>query len=231
MLRKSNARLNGKKLAKLRKPEASQGEGDASMNDLIIAKNSKRLFIVFLLILPFFISNCTSLKSQSRGYDRPDIEIIIESEPKKIKAASIGIFDFNNPTELIDLGCGLAQLAHKHLLKNSFIQLVELTRMYPGNVEDAIKIGRNKGYDLIFLGYINDFFYGGLSANSKVDISIRVIDVRTKVTLWYITGHMEGQYKKLTDYILFVKDSKEAPSPYLLCSVVMNELLNILTKK
>jgi len=82
------------------------------------------------------------------------------------------------------------------------------------------------GYDLILVGYISDIFYGGISTSSKISISIRIIDVKTKVTLWYAKGHMEGQHEEPVDHIFYVKESKAAPFPSELGGLLVKELLN-----
>ena len=102
--------------------------------------------------------------------------------------------------------------------------------MNPGSVDAAIKIGREKRYDLIMIGYVETFF-GGICCNSRASISLRLIDIRNNVTLWYVVGSMEEQPVSSTDYILFKTESKEAPSGYLLSKIVLESILSRMCDK
>lgn len=195
-------------------------------------RNSKLSLAASLSLLVIIVfSGCAAFKSPVTGYDTPYVKIIIKPDVEKLRGSSIGVFDFSSSDQSQGLGRSIAQNTHKYLLKYKFMRLVELARICPAGIENAIEIGRSKGCDLILLGHVDEFLYGGLNTNSKVSISIRVIDVRTKVTLWYITGRMEGRYEEHSDYILFTKDTREAPPPRILCAKVMRELLGVLTER
>ncbi len=152
--------------------------------------------------------------------------VTIKHNLEDIQASSIGIFDFGHSSQLQGLGTSLAQITTDYLLSKKFIRQIELVEKRAGTVDQCIKIGSKMGYDLILVGYISDIFYGGISTSSKISISIRIIDVRTKVTLWHANGHMEGQQEELADYIFFIKESKAAPFPSELGGLLVKELLN-----
>jgi hypothetical protein len=159
-------------------------------------------------------------------YNRPFINVITKHNLEDIQASSIGIFDFGHSAKIKGLGAGFAQFTKDYLLSKKFIRLIELVNKRAGTVDQCIKISREMGYDLILVGHITEIFYGGINTNSKISISIRIIDVRTKVTLWYAKGYMEGQYEEPADYIFFINGSKAAPFPSELGGLLVKELLN-----
>ena len=184
---------------------------------------------IFLLIAFFY--GCATFKQQPDIYVGPHVKVIIKPDMEKIQASSIGIFNFSHTTNLDNLGYALAQFSQKELLTRRFVKLIELTGTEAINVEDAIGTGRERGYDLILLGKVIKFFHGGVSYTSKVAVSIKIIDVKTGATLWFITGRMEGRYLKHTDYLLFSKPGRETPSPMVMCTLIMNKLLEELTTR
>jgi TolB-like protein len=109
------------------------------------------------------------------------------------------------------------------------MKVVDLTGIMPENIQDAMEVSREKGYDLILLGSVNEYYYGGLSSASKVSISVRVIDVRTESTLGDIVGIMKDRYEERFDYIFYKRESREATSPSLLAAKVMEKILNEIT--
>jgi hypothetical protein len=181
----------------------------------------KKLYrLVFILFLIFSLQNCITSK--------PDLQtnVIIKHNLEDIQISSIGIFDFSYSSQLQGLGTSLAQITKDYLLSKKFIRQIELVGKRAGTIDQCIKIGSKMGYDLILVGYISDIFYGGISTSSKISISIRIIDVKTKVTLWYAKGHMEGQHEEPVDHIFYVKESKAAPFPSELGGLLVKELLN-----
>jgi len=183
-------------------------------------KLSRLILTSFVLFLIFSLQNCMTL------IHHPQTNVIIKHNLEDLQASSIGIFDFGHSAELKGLGSGFAQFTKDYLLSKKFIRLIELVEKRAGTVDQCIKIGREMGYDLILVGYITEIFYGGISTNSKISISIRIIDVRTKVTLWYAKGYLEGQYEEPADYIFFINGSKAAPFPSELGGLLVKELLN-----
>ncbi|UCD90053.1 MAG: hypothetical protein JSW04_01030, partial [Desulfobacterales bacterium] len=155
------------------------------MNQSFKKKLSKTVSTVFILSSIFSLQNCTTSKPHLQT------NVIIQQNLENILDSSMGIFDFGHSSQLQGLGTGLAQITKDYLLTKKIIRQIELVGERTGTVDECIKIGSKMGYDLILVGYIGDFFYGGISASSNISISIRIVDVKTKDTLWYAKGHME----------------------------------------
>ena len=196
------------------------------MNQSSNRKLTRLIPSAFILFLIFNLQNCMFFKHHLQTYNRPFVNVIIKHNIEDIQASNIGIFDFGHSAGLKELGGSFAQFTKDYLLYKKSIRLIELVGKKAGTIDECIKTGRKMGYDLILVGYITEMFYGGISANSKISISLRIIDVRNKVTLWYAKGHMEGQYEEPVDYIFFIKESKEAPPPHELGGLLVKEMLN-----
>lgn len=186
------------------------------------------ILVLSLLFITLAFNGCDSLKTSIQGDKPPVIETVVKPDFDNIKGSSIGIFNFNNCDNSDKLGLAFAEFTRKYFLEHKFMKLIDLAGIMPEGIKDAVEIGRNMGYDLILLGSLNEFFYGGLSADSRVAVSVRVIDVRTESLIGHISGSMEGRHKDRFDYIFYKKESSEAPSPNLLAAKVMQEILNSL---
>ncbi|MDY6972806.1 MAG: hypothetical protein SV775_10805 [Thermodesulfobacteriota bacterium] len=183
-----------------------------------------------LLLIVLILGGCTTSNSHFGLNADPYVRIITRPDTKNLWAGSVGIFNFNlcNSRLPDKLGGELAQFTYRHLLRHQFATLVELAGRHASSIEEAVDLATQKGYQLILLGDLADFFYGGQIANSRVSMSLKVIDVRTGITIWYISGRIEAPYEESADYLFFVKEGKDAPSPRLLSAVVLEKLLDVL---
>lgn len=195
------------------------------MNPHFIKKRSIFILTAFILLLALNLQGCSMLQYHSKTYNRPFVNVIIKHDVEDIHAAKIGIFDFGHSAKLEGLGASLAQITRNYLLSNKVIGQIELIGKQAETDDHCIQIGKTMGYDLIFIGHINDIFYGGINSNSRISISIKIIDVQNKTILWYSKGDMEAEYEELADYIFFIKGSRPAPFPSELGGVLINALL------
>jgi hypothetical protein len=123
----------------------------------------------------------------------------------------------------------LAQEVNERLLQAHVAQAIELVDEEVVGLKHALSVGRERGYDLILVGEVRDFIHGSMSADSRVAISIRIIDPLANVTLWYLTGSMNDEPVGFLDFILIWRESKEATSPYQLSSSLLDEMIRIIT--
>ncbi|MCP4714016.1 MAG: hypothetical protein GY868_02780, partial [Deltaproteobacteria bacterium] len=95
---------------------------------------------------------------------------------------------------------------------------------------EAIAAGRQRGYDVIMQTTILRYSDGGLSTPSSVSLSLKMIDVRSRVTLWYLTGTLEAEPQEVADYIVMLKESQPAAPPTTLSHILLKKMLNKITK-
>ncbi len=204
---------------------------------MLIDQNN-RLLLIFMkivasVVLAFVFLSCASIKPKASKYKKPLVNIYIEpKKPENIIGDSIGIFNFNffNEGQNNQFSLAFAEYVQKELLRRNFIRTIEMTECGYKNIDQAIKFGKIKGYDLILIGTIDKYYTGGLNTDSEVIITIKIIETSSAATLWFMRGQMSGTYSKGSDYIFFQTESKLATSPSILSQLIFNEMINILTK-
>ena len=201
----------------------------------------KKSVFILALILLFASQGCSFLPfnnnvqerdikySTGDGYKKPLINVYIQPEYQDVRATTIGILNFNG-FEKGDVGAALAKNACDYLKKYEYIKSVNLLTKYPLNIEEAVKAGKDNQNNFILYGHVDEFVHGGSTSDSRVAMTIKIIDVRTERTLWYVEGSMNGEHQEYTDYFFYSKESAPAPSGYRLCSIVLEEILFVITK-
>ena len=96
------------------------------------------------------------------------------------------------------------------------------------SIPEAIELAKQDDNDLVLLGYVNSFLDGGLTSNSVVDLSIKIIDVRTRTTIWYLHGQMKGKPGKSIDFLFFKPEKGKAVSPHLLSRRLLHAMIDTL---
>jgi TolB-like protein len=198
-------------------------------------KNDRRIHPMNIILNTIMVSllisltpSCSSTKIESSSYKKPLINVYIEpATPENISGDSIGIFNFNflKEGENSRLSFSLAEYIQTELLKNNFIRIVETTECGYKNADHAIDIGRQEGYDLIFLGEVDKYFQGMSSSDSEVSITVKLIETRSAATLWYMTGQMAAKQSSSSDFYIFQTDGKPATSPAILSQYILNGMV------
>lgn len=85
----------------------------------------------------------------------------------------------------------VGMLFHEVFLSKRTFHTVKNSHKYYGNFEDALALGRKSGVDLLVLGTINYAMGGGQMGGSRVDVSLRVVNVHTGNTVWYMSQVMD----------------------------------------
>lgn len=87
------------------------------------------------------------------------------------------------------LGNELAWMIHAHLLRTGAVPIVEVLNRHdwPGKKDEffsgnfgAIQTAREAGYDLVFVGYLDD-----LKSLEKLSLHSKIIEVDSGITVWY----------------------------------------------
>jgi hypothetical protein len=204
--------------------------------------------LLFIIFLATSLSSCGSAKLTSKQLSEPYIQSVIQ--PKRLQntiGTRIGIFDFQVPDNgLQNLSKDLTTYAQRYLLEAEFMQAghvaeeyaesfeegmnIDLAGQYPGNIQEAIYIGEKNNYDLILIGKVEKYIFGGLHFNSKAQLTLKMIHVHSSKTLWFLNGQMLGYYQEPRDCIFFSYDDRKAPSPSILCLKITQEILKSLTQ-
>lgn len=188
---------------------------------------AERIALVIVILVATMLPACAHQGSSGNENIDERVTVIIRPESTLEYAARLGICDFIHYTTIQGLGNHLAEQVHQELLQRQFVRSIERADRKIVSIDEGISVGREKGYDLILFGEVTEFIFGGLSTQSKVSLSLRIIDPQTTVTLWYVTGSLVDKPRQFLDLILIWRESKEAVSPYLLSGTLLKEILAV----
>ena len=180
--------------------------------------------VVVLLTLNGCAHDAPSYEQRSESI----VEVIIKPDGVLPDDLRLGVFDFIESTQIKGLGSNLAQQAYELLLQERFVHQIGRIDKEVAALEWALDTGQEQGYDLVLVGEVNEFVYGGLSSDSRVSLTLRILDPKANITLWYLTGAMADKPQMFFDYLLFWRTSKEATSPYRLSGVLLEEMIAII---
>ena len=189
---------------------------------------STSIVVMAIVIVLLALNGCAHDKNAREQRSEGAVEVVIKPDGTLPDNLRLGIFNFVDATQIKGLGSSLAQQVYQMLLQARFVHQIERIDKDVSSLEWALDAGKDHGYDLIVVGEVNDFTYGGLSADSKVSLSLRILDPPADVTLWYVIGTMADEPEHFLDYLLFWRTSKEATSPYHLSSVLIEEMVGVI---
>jgi hypothetical protein len=161
--------------------------------------------ILTILAVILMLSGCSGLLNYDKAHLKK--EYIHKESPvvyiypfnNVYSQASIGVLPFQVPANMTThQGKGVASIFQEIMLsKGVYRQVQRIDKAY-GNLDEAIKIGKNAKVDLVLAGVINYALEGGEFGGAKVDLSIRLLNVNTRNTVWYMeqTIIQEMEYPK-----------------------------------
>lgn len=95
--------------------------------------------------------------------------------------------DGTNPS----YGQQVGALFHEVFLSKQTFAEVHFQERFYGTVDEAMEMGRQAGVDLVVAGRINYVMSGGQLGGARVDLSLRVINVKSGNTVWFISQVMD----------------------------------------
>ncbi|HQO78128.1 MAG TPA: hypothetical protein PLG17_06415, partial [Thermodesulfobacteriota bacterium] len=180
---------------------------------------------LLMAVLPWIMNGCAHPNSSEPGDNDRQVMVMIEPEKPLGYDLRMGVFDFIHSTEIKGLGTDLANQAYQEFLLKRFVRVVDRIESDVLTCDESIASGKEQGYDLIVFGEITEFLYGGLSADSQVSVSMKVIDLRDKSTLWFLTGSRSDKSTGFLDFVLVWRESEEAESPYVLSRELVRKMV------
>lgn len=169
------------------------------------------------------LSSCSYLKSRSldscktHAFVETQIEDYLTRRFNTGAPVRMGIIPYTVPANLSGivnqypgLGNELARLTHAQFLNREIIPITEVVNrddwprkkdeFFKGNF-GALSQAREAGYDLIFVGLVEN-----LAFNKKLILSTKMIEVESGITLWYgrtIVTTDRRDYDRTADYLNF----------------------------
>ena len=153
--------------------------------------------IVFMCVVLLVMTGCsTVLDKQSSA----QIEVkkgvpVVYIYPEDVGAyqqATVGVLPFLLPKGLSpEVGMSIGALYKDILLGKQIFPRVKLIRQGYCAYDEAISIGRMNGTDLVLAGKVNYLLEGTELGGSRMDISVRLLNVNTGATVWSIGQTMD----------------------------------------
>ncbi len=150
----------------------------------------KILIIMLCLLLPA----CAS-KQADQVVARTGAPVVhIHPQGGDYQQRSVLILPFRVPAEIEPVyGRRVAALYQEVFLgKETFRRVLVSDRVY-GSYEEAMEQGRAAGVDLVVAGRINYLLSGTQLGGARADVSLRVVNVRSGNTVWYMSQMMDQQ--------------------------------------
>jgi hypothetical protein len=95
--------------------------------------------------------------------------------------------DGTNPS----YGQQVGALFHEVFLSKQTFAEVRFQERFYGTIEEAMEMGRQAGVDLVVAGRLNYVMSGGQLGGARVDVSLRVLNVKSGNTVWFISQVMD----------------------------------------
>lgn len=179
-----------------------------------------------ILLMAIVTVGCAALQQDK------NLEVFLNLKRQNLDRSSILIFNFKEPSYASGAGAQAAELFHSRLLKSKKFKVVGLFTDSPWprlgeSEEDRILYllddEQAKNFDYILVGELKDFYYGGINI-SRVKMKVRIIDVKTKTTI-FLAENAKGDSGKDPHYPMNTHLTKKANSPQILAEKIVKELI------
>jgi len=150
------------------------------------------------------------------GYSDPKIkagpqEAFLKTEDMRYRRFRIAILPFRVPAQVTDVSYPITEVFHRQLLqKRPFLGVVRVSEYY-NTLADAQKLAKAQGAELMVMGEVPYFIDSGTTGRSGVQVDLRVVEVNTGRTVWYLSDNIMAQPAPIVD--LWVTETKPEPSP------------------
>ncbi len=186
----------------------------------------KPLILLVLLSLVFLYSSCIYWNK------KPEVNVIMRSERKDLQKSSLLILNMIEPSYATGSGARTAEIFHSSLLKSKKFRIVGLcvdspwVRVSDGEetrLMDAVEEARKRNFDYVLAGELTDYYYGGIQT-SRVSIKIRVIEVATRITIFFAQYSRQNEAKD-SSFPMNTKLSGTAQRPEKLVTEIVDAFI------
>lgn len=193
------------------------------------ATMKKRVTIFLVVVITAVLvgmTGCTALTGDKH------LNVVLNLKREKLNQSTILIFNFKEPLYANGTGTFAAEMFHIHLLKSKKFKVVSLLNDSPWprlgeNEEERLLIllenPRAQNFDYILVGELKDFYDGGIN-KSRVRMKVRIIEVKTKTTI-FLAEHAKESKGKDPHYPMDTKLTKKSRGPKILTEKIIKELI------
>jgi tetratricopeptide (TPR) repeat protein len=156
--------------------------------------------------------------------------IMRRAEVEKHTTAQIGVFRFADLGTNINVGYTAAGMLYQALLEhNTFSAISSEIDSQSSDPATQLDIAKQKGYDLMITGRVLQYMDGTLYQESRVDLEMKVYDVKTAEYIWYATATEVDKPIPYKDYYIFKKKGQEPVRPSILIKRNIAKFINLFT--
>ncbi len=143
---------------------------------------------LIILIMVFLLTGCGGKKDVDRVEIRTNSPVVyIYPLVEDGEMRTVTVLPFHVPANVDSKqGSGTAALFRDVLLGKQAFKMIKLVDLPYGSRDEAVNLGRQAGTDLVLAGKINYMLAGTRLGGARVDVSVRLLDVRSGDTVWYI---------------------------------------------
>ena len=138
-------------------------------------------------------------------------EAFLKTDNMSYRRSRIALLPFRVPAQVTDVGYPITEVFHRQLLQKRPFQAVVRVHEYYNSLADAQKLAKAQGAELMVLGEVPYFIDSGTTGKSGVQVDLRVVEVNTGRTVWYISDNILAQQAPIVD--LWVTETKPDPTP------------------
>ncbi len=151
-----------------------------------------KITMVVLLLLGVVVSGCAKNLRPPVQAQKGAPVVYIRPLTDTYRQAKLGVLPFHVPARMSEAqGIGVAALFKDVLLgKRTFPVVRQLSSPY-GDYAQAVEIGKANDCDLVMVGTLDYALSGGDLGGARVGVSVRLLNVRTGNTVWYVSQGMD----------------------------------------
>lgn len=138
-------------------------------------------------------------------------EAFLKSDDTRYRRSIIAILPFRVPAQVTDVGYSITEIFHRQLLQKRPFMGVVRVHEYHNSLAQAQRLAKAQGAELMVLGEVPYFIDSGTTGRSGLQVDMRVVEVSSGRTLWYLSDNILAQPAPIVD--LWVTETKPEPSP------------------
>lgn len=150
-------------------------------------------------------------------------------KPAKFKSAAV--FNFQLMDGFKGEGPALADYSADSLIKNRVVEEVERIGQFIIDPAQAASLARREMKQLAVVGSIDEYTYGGLSTESRVAVTLTVVEAATGKVLASLRGALSEPPKRAREMFFYLDSGGPAPLPMHLARRLIDALTGELLVK
>ncbi len=184
----------------------------------IIIKKTLALIGVILML-----GGC-SLLGFKRADIGPNLKVIIAPRTASYRRDRAALIFFAPSRQSQTLTAECTAIFQKAFLKHKVFKIIEPCSAPRETEEYLMDLAEEKGFDILVEGRLADFYLAHGAEKARAAVSLKVYDLKTRVTLWYIDYATQEAGREAEDWIVWKRAQKDPPSPYFILTRIAEEM-------